>query len=112
MIFSGKLVGIFRDDPLVISIGTVALRFYLVALFFQPLTICSNMLFQSIGENKKAALLSTLRSGLVFIPILVVFAYAFKLKGIQASQPIADVITFFITLPLVIRFITTLPEDE
>ncbi len=112
MIFSGSLVGIFRDDPQVISIGTVALRFYLIALFFQPLAICSNMLFQSIGENKKAAMLSTLRSGLVFIPILIALATFFELTGVQASQPVADVITFFITLPLVISFIKKLPQDE
>ncbi|MBQ6998603.1 MAG: MATE family efflux transporter [Clostridia bacterium] len=112
MIFSGDLVGIFRDDAQVIAIGTVALRFYLVALFFQPLAICSNMLFQSIGENKKAAMLSTLRSGLVFIPVLVILAFVFDLTGIQAAQPVADVITFFITLPLVVRFIKNLPEDE
>ncbi len=112
MCFSGDLVGVFRDDAQVIAIGTVALRFYLAALFFQPLAICSNMLFQSIGKNKKAAMLSTLRSGLVFIPILVILASVFDLTGIQAAQPVADVITFFITLPLVVRFIKKLPDDE
>jgi len=56
LLFSGYLIGLFRNDTTVIAIGTVALRFQLVALYFQPLTICANMLFQSIGENKKATL--------------------------------------------------------
>ena len=112
IIFSGVLVGIFRNDPQVVAIGTTALRFQLVALFFHPVTICTNMLFQSIGENKKATFLSTLRSGVVFIPLLVAFEWAFSLFGIQIAQPVADLVTFLITLPMVMKFIKNLPPDE
>lgn len=112
MFFSDVLIGLFRNDPRVIEIGTVALRFQLVALFFQPLTICANMLFQSIGENKTAAILSTLRSGVLFIPLLIGLTAVFKLIGIQVAQPAADVLAFFITLPFVVRFLKKLPEDE
>ncbi len=112
VMFSDGLVGLFRDDPQVIAIGTVVLRFQLAALFFQPLTICANMLFQSIGENRIAALLSTLRSGVLFIPMLAGLTYMFGLVGIQTAQPAADVMAFFITLPFVVRFLKNLPEDE
>ena len=57
LVFSGHLIGLFRDDQTVIAIGTLSLQLQLAALFFHPLTICSNMLFQSIGENKKATFL-------------------------------------------------------
>lgn len=109
---SGHLVGIFRDDPTVIQIGTTALRFQLVALFFHPLVICSNMLFQSIGENKKATFLSLLRSGILFIPAILILTYFFGLFGIQIAQPVADVVAFFVTLPLVVKFLRNLPEDD
>lgn len=109
---SGSLIGLFRDSKEVIEIGTVALRFQLVALFFQPLTICSNMLFQSIGENRKATFLAMLRSGLFFIPVLLIMWYFFGLTGIQMAQTIADILSFCATLPLVVKFLRTLPKDE
>ena len=109
---SGILVGIFRNDAEVIRIGTVALKFQLAALFFQPLTICSNMLFQSIGENLKASFLAMLRSGMFFIPVIFVMSHFFGLTGIQMSQTIADILAFLVTLPLVAGFLRKLPKDE
>lgn len=112
LIFSNNLIGLFRDDPTVIEIGTLSLKLQLLALFFHPMTICANMLFQSIGENKKATFLSLLRSGILFIPILWILTKAFGLFGVQSSQAIADVLAFFISAPLVLYFLKNLPEDQ
>lgn len=109
---SGSLVGIFRDDVQVIEIGTQALRFQLVALFFQPVTICASMLFQSVGENKLASFFSLLRSGLFFIPTLIILEGVIGLTGIQVSQTVADVLAFIVAVPLVLRYIRRLPADE
>ena len=111
LLFSDHLIGLFRDDPTVIEIGTLSLKLQLLALFFHPLTICANMLFQSIGENKKATFLSLLRSGILFIPILFILTKLFGLFGVQSSQAIADVLAFFISAPLVLTFLKNLPED-
>ncbi len=112
MLLSSHLIGFFRDDPEVIAIGNVALSFQLVALFFQPLSVCGNMLFQSIGKNGKATFLALLRSGLYFIPIIFILPRFFGLTGVEISQTIADVLTFFTTIPFVVRFLKTLPKDE
>lgn len=112
MIFSGNLVGIFRDDPEVIEIGTVALRAQLVALFFHPLCVCTNMLFQSIGKNFSATFLSTLRNGLAFIPVIIVLTKLWGLTGIELSQTVADIITFAVSVPFTVVFFKRLPKDE
>ncbi|MBR3994404.1 MAG: MATE family efflux transporter [Clostridia bacterium] len=112
LLFSNHLIGLFRNDPTVIEIGTLSLKLQLLALFFHPLTICSNMLFQSIGENKKATFLSMLRSGILFIPILWILKTAFGLFGVQSAQAIADVIAFFVSAPLVLSFLRKLPADK
>ena len=70
------------------------------------------MLFQSIGENKKATFLSMLRSGILFIPILLILTKFWGLFGVQSAQAIADVFAFFISAPLVLRFLKTLPDDQ
>lgn len=112
MFFTATVVGFFRADPEVIAIGGFALTAQCVALFFQPLSVCANMLFQSIGQNRSATLLSTLRSGLIFIPVLVVLSRVMGLTGVQVAQTVADIITFFICLPFVVRFFGVLKEME
>ena len=109
---SGQLIGCFRDDAQVIEIGTVALRYQLVALFFQPITICATMLFQSVGANKYATLFSMLRSGLIFIPMLAILHHFIGLSGVQSAQAIADVMTFMITLPVVMRFMKKIISNQ
>ncbi len=111
LFFTDTLVGFFRDDPQVIEIGSFALKLQLVALFFHPLCVCANMMFQSIGKNKVATFLSALRSGLTFIPILVILSNVLGLTGVQVSQTVADIVTFVITLPFVISFFKHLPSD-
>ena len=112
LMFSNHLIALFRDDPMVVEIGTLSLKLQLLSLFFHPLTICSNMLFQSIGENKMATFLSMLRSGILFIPILLLLTHFFGLFGVQSAQAIADVFAFFISAPLVLDFLRKLPKDQ
>lgn len=112
LILSDHLVGIFRDDPAVIEIGSFALKAQLLALFFQPLAICSNMTFQSVGKNKSATFLSALRSGLVFIPVLVILSNVMGLTGVQIAQTVTDVITFFVSIPFMVSFMRGLPKND
>lgn len=112
LMFSNHLIGLFRNDLRVIAIGTLSLKLQLAALLFHPLTICSNMLFQSIGENKKATFLSMLRSGILFIPVLLILTKFFGLFGVQSAQAIADVFAFFVSAPLVLNFLKKLPKDK
>lgn len=107
-----RLMGIFRDDPAVIAIGTVALSAQMISLFFQPLAVCSNMLFQSVGKNGVATILSMLRSGICFIPTLLVLSMTLGLTGIEIAQPVSDVLTFVISVPFVVSFLRTLKQLE
>ncbi len=112
LFLSDGLVGIFRDDPKVIEIGSLALKIQLFSLFFQPLSICCNMTFQSIGKNKAATFLSALRSGLVFIPLILILPKFLGLLGIQSTQTATDALAFFITLPFAVSFFKKLPKEE
>lgn len=111
MLLSAHLIGAFRNDPEVITIGTFALRVQLVALFFQPLTLCANMMFQSIGANGPATFLSVLRSGLFFIPTILILPHFIGLTGVQISQTVADILAFLTAVPFVIWFFRRLPKD-
>lgn len=112
MMFSPHLVGVFRDDPKVIEIGTFALTAQLIALFFQPLSVCITMLFQSVGKNRQATFLSMLRSGVCFIPVILILSRTMGLTGVEISQTVADVISFFVSMPFAIRFMRELKNME
>ena len=105
LFFTSGMVAFFRDDPEVIAIGSVALTAQLISLFFQPLSVCANMLFQSIGKNGVATFLSMLRSGLYFIPVILILSRTLGLTGVEISQTVADVLAFFTSIPFVVSFL-------
>ena len=109
---AGACIQLFRDDPEVIRIGIPALHAQCIALFFVPFQVCNNMLFQSIGYRFNATFLSSLRNGLYFIPILIIFSIVWKLTGIQLAQAVADIMTSFTCIPFTIRFFSKLPKEE
>ena len=97
-IFAGTLVQQLRDDPQVIELGIRALRLMCVGQLFVPLTMMVEMGFQSIGEKMLASFGSCLRSGLVFIPTLLILKSARGMSGVQEAQPLSFVLTFIVCL--------------
>jgi Na+-driven multidrug efflux pump len=69
------------------------------------------MLLQSTGQNGPASFLSTLRSGLCFIPVVLILSAAFGMQGIAVSQTVSDILTCLITIPFPVRFLRSLPAD-
>ena len=112
IIFSGNLIGIFRDDAEVIEIGVRALRLQALAHILLPPCMAIEMLFQSTGKRLGASILSSLRSGLFFIPALLILSYYRGLTGIQEAQPLSMLITFPITIPFGIIFFKRLPPED
>jgi len=112
MQFTGPLVQFFRDDPEVVRIGAVALTAQFVGQLFMPLSVCANMLFQSVGRVGVATLMSMLRSGLFFLPILVITSAVFGLPGIQYSQALSDVLTTLVAIPFVVPFLRELKRRD
>ena len=99
-IFAEPVVGQLRDDPRVIELGIRALRLMCVGQLFVPLTMMVEMGFQSIGEKLLASFGSCLRSGLVFIPTLLVLKNLRGMSGVQEAQPLSFVFTFVVCLLL------------
>ncbi len=106
------IVGEFRNDPLVIEIGTRALRLHISALIFLPLCMLTEMLFQSTGHKFGASLLSSLRSGLFFIPALIILAEIRGLKGIEEAQPLAYLLGFIPSIIMMLWFFGRMPKEN
>lgn len=89
-----------KNDPQVIAIGTQALRWQCLTF---PLcgwiTIC-NMMLQTIGKSFRASLLARSRQGLFFIPAVLLLPALIGIQGVEIAQPIADVCSFVLAIPL------------
>ncbi|MBR5754052.1 MAG: MATE family efflux transporter [Clostridia bacterium] len=104
MVFAAPVVGFFRDDPEVIRIGAKAMYFFGISAFFQPVSVCTNMMFQSIGNSRIATFLSSLRSGLYYIPILLILPRFLGLLGIQSAVMWSDLLTALTSFPFALRY--------
>ena len=106
------LIKLFRDDPEVTAIALPAFRYQCFACFLQPVIVAGNMLFQSIGKAGRATFLACCRQGVFFIPLILTLPRMFGLLGIEICQPIADVLTFVVTVPFLFPFLHQLVKME
>ncbi len=106
IIIANPVITLFRrEDPEVISIGTLAFRLQLVTLPIQGWIIMSQMMIQSIGYGIRAFFVAIGRQGIFFIPMLLILPGYFGLLGVQMAQPIADVLTFVLSIIIAVPII-------
>ncbi len=99
-IFTPQIIAWFRNDPEVIAVGVVALRFQVCVLFLNATVITINMMLQSIGKGFKASVTSSARNGIFFIPLIMILPHFFGLTGVEITQAISDCLSFFLAAPI------------
>ncbi len=104
-VYASPLIRLLRDDVQVTNYGVRALRLMCVGQLFVPLTMMVEMGFQSTGARLLASFSSSLRSGLLFIPMLLVFSKLRGMSGVQEAQPVSLVLTFFVCIFLCKKFL-------
>jgi Na+-driven multidrug efflux pump len=109
-IFSPTIVSLFQKDMAVIEVGTPAMRYASIGLWFLPISVACNMLYQSIRKAAMASFMAIMRSGAVLIPVLLVTNALWGLDGIIMAQGVSDILTGIITLPFFIRFFKKTPS--
>jgi putative MATE family efflux protein len=108
-IFAPQVITLFSsDDPEIIRIGSIIMRATCATMPLVGYITISTMLFQSCGKAVNAAILSLSRQGLIFIPIILILPRYFQLNGVIFSQPLADLLTFLISIPLTIGLLKEL----
>lgn len=110
-LFAPQLIRAFQNDGEVLSIALPAFRYQAIALIFEPVIVSCNMLYQSVGRAAIATPLAMCRQGIFFLPLILTLPSAFGIAGIQAAQPLADVLTFLVTLPFFILFLSRLSKE-
>lgn len=101
IIFSGEVVSLFRDDPEVIAIGIQALRYQMIIFPACSFMMMANMMMQTCRKTIRANILAASRQGLFFIPLIFVLPYFYGLFGVEICQPVSDIISLIVTIPIV-----------
>ncbi|MDO4266456.1 MAG: MATE family efflux transporter [Eubacteriales bacterium] len=102
-LFAPEIIAVFRkEDAEVVAIGTLALRAQAVSLMCAGYLTMANMFTQTIGYSLHATIVSLLRQGIWYIPLILVLPQVFGLWGIVLAQPAADFLSF-VTAHLICR---------
>lgn len=98
--FSAEVVEVFRHDPKVVEVGSVALRWQLLTLPLGAVVMYTNMMMQTIRKPWQANILAASRNGLFFIPLIIILPYFFGLLGVEMCQACADMLSFVLAVPI------------
>ncbi len=99
--FAPQIIAIFRKEDLeVIKIGALSLRLQCIFLPLSAFVVGSNMMLQTIGKPVKASISAAARTGLFFVPAILILLQFFGLLGVQMSQAVADLCSFVLCVPL------------
>lgn len=113
VLFAPQIISLFlKDNPEVTRIGTDALRYQCMFMPLFSFVIMSNMMLQTIGMAGKASLLAASRQGLFLIPFVLILPHFIGLLGVQISQPIADILSFGLAVPLTLGAFKDMKKAE
>ena len=115
-VFAPQIIAVFRDkDPLMIEIGSRALRWQCAVFPLVTLSTATNMLFQNIRMPIRSTLLSIGRQGIFFIPAILILPGIWGLHGVEMAQAVADICTFLLAIPFAVwinRKLLALSDDN
>lgn len=97
LMFAEVFIKIFTNDVELISIGSKATRFFILALPIVGFQIITAGMYQATGDALKAFIFSILRQVIFIIPILLILPLYLGLNGIWLTFPISDVLAGIIT---------------
>lgn len=103
-IFSGPIMTQFTSgDAQMIQTGQRALQINgLSFMLFGVYTVYS-FLFLVMGKAREGCLLGACRQGICFLPAILLLPHILGLNGVILAQPVADVLSFVITIIMAVK---------
>ncbi len=93
LIFRDQLLNAFLDNPDVLEIGRICLfASIVIGPFFGFYQICTTYL-QASGKSTQAVIVSLLEKGIVYIPMLFLMSWLFKMYGVIFSATVTTVLS-------------------
>jgi putative MATE family efflux protein len=96
-LFAPQLIGIFSNDPELLSIGVPAMRIIVSTLFFVGPSVLFITTFQGLAKGRDALVLTLVRQFVFFVPLLFLLSRMWGLSGVWVSVPISDSLAFIVS---------------
>ena len=109
-VFASQIIELFSNVPDVIRLGTMAQHWQCISIPFMGFCIVASMLLQNINKYKKATIMALSRSGIFLIPSILILPHLIGMFGVILAQPVADICSFALALPLQRRELRELKE--
>lgn len=93
-----------------LAFGSIALRCNALAFRWwdgPPVSICSS---RTSARARDASVLSAARQGVFFLPLILILPHFLAQLGVQLSQPLSDLCTFILSIPMGIAILRELKE--
>ncbi|GAA3560138.1 MATE family efflux transporter [Snuella lapsa] len=97
MVFPEAITRLFTTDPAVIEQTPSDMRWVFAATPIIAIQLIGAAYFQAIGKAKPALLLTLLRQGVFFIPLILILPIFYGELGVWMSFPISDVLATVVT---------------
>lgn len=102
--FAEPIMAWFSSDAEVIAIGVQTLHFAAAVMPFMAVSTYVNQLYQALGFRVQATFLASCRQGVFFVPAILLLPVFYHCVGVEAAQPAADFLTFFVAAAFLIVF--------
>ena len=91
-IFPLQIIELFGNgNDLYFEFGVRYMRYFMMFLLINGLTILITTFFPAIGKAKTGAFLSLARQLLILLPVMLLMTYIFGIEGMMFATPVSDV---------------------
>jgi len=110
--FHAPIMRVFTNDASLVSVGSHAARLIFLAAYLIGFQMVGSVVFQALGKTVPTFVTATSRQILFLLPLVFILPKFLQLDGIWLSFPIADALSFILTLALFIPQIRELRSME
>ena len=114
MIFPEAITSLFTQDQAVLVETPPAMRWVFAATPIIAIQLIGAAYFQAIGKATPALLLTLLRQGLFFIPLIFILPHFYGELGVWIAFPVSDILATIVTAYFLHREVTLnlLPKES
>ena len=102
-IFTNQIVSAFLTDAAAFDYAVTFARILLCTSFLMGVLYVLTNALQAMGAATEALVINVSRQGIVFIPAVYILKALLGITGVIWAQPVADVISLFVTVVLYLR---------
>ncbi len=112
VLFPEFLLGLFTDDPGLVSRGVMPLRIIAILSPLWSFPILGSSFFQAIGKAYPALFITLSRQVLFFVPAVLILPVYLGLSGVWLSWPVTDVLSFLVSFGFLYREVRIIRRES